>query len=168
MTESLTTNGDHQTARSLLVRILIFQARHLIADNSPLHVPDLRKREQVFDLVNLMSFTILFPAICSSSYAYLEDDKLPMDLDRFEGLIYAWGLICASVKFIDTELAFTSGEYESFLGLFEDAVMHMAVCLSLYKKAWHRRSLCVKEFTPTAFDNMSEKPKSACKMIALQ
>jgi hypothetical protein len=72
MTDSVTTNADHQTARSLLVRILIFQARHLIAGNSALHVPDLRKREQVFDLVNLMSFTVLFPALCSSSYAYLE------------------------------------------------------------------------------------------------
>jgi hypothetical protein len=66
MTDNATTNTDHTTVHCLLIQIFIFQAAHLLAHCSPLHVPDLGQSAYVFDLINLTCFVILFPALDSA------------------------------------------------------------------------------------------------------
>jgi hypothetical protein len=114
MTDNATTNADHATAHWLLIRIFIFQARHLLAHCSLLHVPDLSEPTHVFDLINLMCFVILFPALDSAGYEHLDNGMLPMQRDRFAELMYAWDLTSELVAFIDVENNFESEEYATF------------------------------------------------------
>jgi hypothetical protein len=98
MTDNATTNTDHATVRCLLIRIFILQAAHLLACCLPLHVLNLSQRAHVFDLINLICFVILFPALNSAGYEHLENRMLPMQRDRFAELMYAWDLILELVE----------------------------------------------------------------------
>ncbi|KAJ6449492.1 hypothetical protein C8R47DRAFT_1230612, partial [Mycena vitilis] len=151
ITDSATTNADHATARSLLVRIFIYQARQIVARKPQIHVPDITKNEQLFDLVNLICFVILFPALSTSSYAYMQHGMLLMQEDRHLELMYAWKLLTQLITFVDEHASFTSAEFDTFDSLVDTAVVHTASCLDRYMKDWQLDVERSQGFTHSAF-----------------
>ncbi|KAJ6538618.1 hypothetical protein B0H10DRAFT_2245676 [Mycena sp. CBHHK59/15] len=125
-----TTNADHAVARNLLVRVSIFQSLRLLKRSPGLHVPDLTVGEQLFDVVSLICYVIVYPALASEWYCAIEDGVMPMAEERFAELVYAWDLIHRLIVFIDkeAECEFYEG-YDSFDEIIKVGAVHMAACL---------------------------------------
>jgi hypothetical protein len=115
LTNGATTNADHDTARHLLVRIGIFQSLRLLGQSPGVHVPDLTIGEQVFDLVNLLCFCSLYPALSAHSYHNILNRKLLMHEERFAEMLYSWLVIGRLIQFIDEKMQCSIvGNYSSF------------------------------------------------------
>jgi hypothetical protein len=172
MTNGATTNADHATARHLLVRVFIFQCLRLLAKKPGLHIPDLTVGEQLFDLMNLICFVILYPALAVASYVDIDkDQRMPMDEERFAELLYAWILLGRLIRFFDMhpnshdELgSFKQVVHVSFFFLLfffrcgrvsnsspKIAATHMAAALVRYKEDWHNQVKKEPNFTPAEF-----------------
>jgi hypothetical protein len=65
-------------------------------------------------MVTLICFVIVFPALASGSYGLLEGDFLPMRRDRFDELLFAWGLVHKLVIHIGHQANYSSTEYPDF------------------------------------------------------
>ncbi|KAJ7435102.1 hypothetical protein B0H11DRAFT_1937916 [Mycena galericulata] len=97
ITNSVTMNTSHATARWLMIWIFIFEVEHILKHRTILHIPDVRNKEELWDVVCLLSFVVLYPALDAVSYkGVLEVVKgaAPahrMDIDRFAELTVALG-----------------------------------------------------------------------------
>ncbi|KAJ7764090.1 hypothetical protein DFH07DRAFT_1059140 [Mycena maculata] len=147
-----TTNADHTNALHLLIRIFLFQARDIVIHKErDVHTPDIAIKEQLYDLVNLACFVILYPALNTKEYWNMgEDNVLPMSQYQFDEMAAAWDALSALVKFVD-EQSFVSTIYASFQDMLDAGVIHMAVALERYKKGYEGRQKVQHGFTYTAF-----------------
>ncbi|KAJ7180198.1 hypothetical protein C8R43DRAFT_1229808 [Mycena crocata] len=131
-----TTNADHVTARTLFVRIFLFQAKNIVRGTKPLHVLDVTEKNQLFDLMYLMAFVVLYTAFDTTCYLYMEGGQLPMHEDRFQELMSAWGFVVDVLNKLEDHAVISDASFPTFKSLFEAAVVHMASCAVRYRDDW--------------------------------
>ncbi|KAJ6603067.1 hypothetical protein B0H10DRAFT_1957905 [Mycena sp. CBHHK59/15] len=140
LTNGSTTNADHDTARHLLVRIGIFQSLRLLGRSPGVHVPDLTIGEQVFDLVNLLSFV---PQYLGWEVAYARRTL------RGAALLMA-GYWASDPIHRREDACSITGNYSSFAEIIQVGVAHMAASLVRYRQDWKLGS--AEGFTVLAFE----------------
>lgn len=102
------TNVDHKVPRWLLVRIFIYQAQTIIAGHATEgHVPDITTVPGIIDLLYLQSFAVLAAAFDTPSYEAIRNNRLPIQLERFEELRVGWKVAESLLKFIQNQFTFT-------------------------------------------------------------
>ncbi|KAJ7445565.1 hypothetical protein B0H11DRAFT_2249455 [Mycena galericulata] len=142
ITNWATTNANHATARWLMIRIFIFECEHILKRRTILHVPDVRNKEELWDVVCLLSFVVLYPALDAASYeSALEVVKgaAPahrMDVDRFAELMVALGCARRLIEFIGKEYEWKAEKYRDFGEMVQHAVLWMACAMARYKRDW--------------------------------
>ncbi|KAJ6462399.1 hypothetical protein DFH09DRAFT_1347663 [Mycena vulgaris] len=91
VTEGISTNAEDNTAKWLLLRIYFFQAHHLTQDHRLAHVYDLTDTRDVWQLLTLQSFAILYLALNTAQYA-------PFKVGRWGHAILLPQARCAEVE----------------------------------------------------------------------
>ncbi|KAJ7177271.1 hypothetical protein C8R43DRAFT_942538 [Mycena crocata] len=122
-TSRSTTNADHVHARALFIRIFILQGVFILKGSKHLHVLDITHKSQAFDLLYLMTIMVLYTAFDTTAYININEEKLlPMHIDRYRELMYAWGLVVDVVHHIDAKLrvTITDPNFPTFKTMFED------------------------------------------------
>ncbi|KAJ7181275.1 hypothetical protein C8R46DRAFT_1071821 [Mycena filopes] len=144
ITDASTGNANHLSAQWTLLRvfdhttILIHKNKHTEAHGVNPETP-----EGFFDLLMLMCFVVLFPALNSEAYVGLVDDEglqaaLPIHPDTYREMTYAWDGVQRLLEHLDGNYSLVGedAEDERVTGIFRTAVVCMAGCLSRYKESF--------------------------------
>ncbi|KAJ7055651.1 hypothetical protein C8F01DRAFT_1258535 [Mycena amicta] len=137
----ISTNTDHSDARWLFTRILILQLNSMLRGEQSHHVLVLTDGIQLEKFVLLVTFNVVLPSLQKSAYCNIQQGgrykgALPIQLDRYEELEYAWKRIGIFVEHIDTSGVFCceTGAFKTFRQAIDDAILQMALCCYKYRQ----------------------------------
>ncbi|KAJ7106129.1 hypothetical protein C8R43DRAFT_963456 [Mycena crocata] len=111
------------SSRCLPVGLLCQQGVFIFKGPKHLHILDITHKSQVFDLLYLMTIMVLYTVFDTMAYININEQKLlPMHVDRYHKLMYAWGLVFDIVYHINAKLTvtITDPNFPTFKTMFED------------------------------------------------
>ncbi|KAJ7615105.1 hypothetical protein DFH06DRAFT_1343962 [Mycena polygramma] len=178
VTQNAATKSPHDSARWLLLRLFIFWVDKITQDTpvSQNHFPDLQTKRGLLELLCLQSFVLLYPALNPDSYtsAVSTSDELgpPLEMPMERYIEYRFALICCLrlAAYIDGHfnLRCQHDKFTTFYELVEYTAIHMACCLSRYRRHWCARredSAGRITFTPEAFDQQLRRALSGYNSV---
>ncbi|KAJ6474067.1 hypothetical protein C8R47DRAFT_1221313 [Mycena vitilis] len=176
VTQNAATKSPHDSARWLLLRLFIFWVDKITQDTpvTQNHFPDLQTKRGLLELLCLQSFVLLYPALNPDSYtsAVSTSDELgpPLEMSMERYVEYRYALMCCLrlAAYVDGHFSLRCQHHNftTFRELVEYIAIHMACCLSRYRRHWYaRREDSAGRITPEAFDQQLRRALSSYNSV---